>query len=340
MWPTLRASSPDFARVARTTGPPLRRLVRAEARIRSGAMTASVSEIFDASAWKELPGFADLTDITYHRALAHGTVRIAFNRPEIRNAFRPHTVDELYRTLDHARMSTDVGCVLITGNGPSPKDGGWAFCSGGDQRIRGRDGYRYAEGQTSETIDPAKTGRLHILEVQRLIRFMPKVVIAVVPGWAAGGGHSLHVVSDLTIASREHAKFKQTDADVGSFDGGFGSAYLARMVGQKRAREIFFLGLEYSAQQAFDMGAVNAVVDHVELEATALDWGRMINAKSPTAQRMLKYSFNLIDDGLVGQQLFAGEATRLAYMTDEAVEGRDSFLQKRDADFSAFPWHF
>ena len=303
-------------------------------------MTAFVSEIFDASAWKELPGFADLTDITYHRALAHGTVRIAFNRPEIRNAFRPHTVDELYRTLDHARMSTDVGCVLITGNGPSPKDGGWAFCSGGDQRIRGRDGYRYAEGQTSETIDPAKTGRLHILEVQRLIRFMPKVVIAVVPGWAAGGGHSLHVVSDLTIASREHAKFKQTDADVGSFDGGFGSAYLARMVGQKRAREIFFLGLEYSAQQAFDMGAVNAVVDHAELEATALDWGRMINAKSPTAQRMLKYSFNLIDDGLVGQQLFAGEATRLAYMTDEAAEGRDSFLEKRDADFSAFPWYF
>ena len=303
-------------------------------------MTAFVSEIFDASAWKELPGFADLTDITYHRALAHGTVRIAFNRPEIRNAFRPHTVDELYRALDHARMSTDVGCVLITGNGPSPKDGGWAFCSGGDQRIRGRDGYRYAEGQTSETIDPAKTGRLHILEVQRLIRFMPKVVIAVVPGWAAGGGHSLHVVSDLTIASREHAKFKQTDADVGSFDGGFGSAYLARMVGQKRAREIFFLGLEYSAQQAFDMGAVNAVVDHAELEATALDWGRMVNAKSPTAQRMLKYSFNLIDDGLVGQQLFAGEATRLAYMTDEAAEGRDSFLEKRDADFSAYPWYF
>ena len=317
-----------------------RLLVPGEARIRSGAMTAFVSEIFDASAWKELPGFADLTDITYHRALAHGTVRIAFNRPEIRNAFRPHTVDELYRTLDHARMSTDVGCVLITGNGPSPKDGGWAFCSGGDQRIRGRDGYRYAEGQTSETIDPAKTGRLHILEVQRLIRFMPKVVIAVVPGWAAGGGHSLHVVSDLTIASREHAKFKQTDADVGSFDGGFGSAYLARMVGQKRAREIFFLGLEYSAQQAFDMGAVNAVVDHAELEATALDWGRIINAKSPTAQRMLKYSFNLIDDGLVGQQLFAGEATRLAYMTDEAAEGRDSFLEKRDADFSAFPWYF
>ena len=298
-----------------------------------------ISELFDAEAWDVVPGF-ELADITYHRARAHGTVRIAFDRPEVRNAFRPSTVDELYRALDHARQSSDVGCVLLTGNGPSPKDGGWAFCSGGDQRIRGRDGYRYAEGQTSETIDPAKTGRLHILEVQRLIRFMPKVVIAVVPGWAAGGGHSLHVVSDLTIASREHAKFKQTDADVGSFDGGFGSAYLARMVGQKRAREIFFLGLEYSAQQAFDMGAVNAVVDHAELEATALDWGRMINAKSPTAQRMLKYSFNLIDDGLVGQQLFAGEATRLAYMTDEAVEGRDSFLQKRDADFSGFPWHF
>ena len=303
-------------------------------------MTAPVSEIFDASAWKDVPGFANLTDVTYHRAMDHGTVRIAFNRPEVRNAFRPHTVDELYRALDHARMSTDVGCVLLTGNGPSPKDGGWAFCSGGDQRIRGKDGYRYAEGETSDTIDPAKTGRLHILEVQRLIRFMPKVVICVVPGWAAGGGHSLHVVSDMTIASKQHAKFKQTDADVGSFDGGFGSAYLARMVGQKRAREIFFLGLEYSAEQMVEMGAVNAAVDHADLESTALEWGRIINAKSPTAQRMLKYSFNLIDDGLVGQQLFAGEATRLAYMTDEAAEGRDSFLEKRDADFRAFPWHF
>ncbi|MFL6206173.1 MAG: 1,4-dihydroxy-2-naphthoyl-CoA synthase [Acidimicrobiales bacterium] len=298
-----------------------------------------VSELFDAEAWDPVPGF-DLEDITYHRAKAHGTVRVAFDRPEVRNAFRPSTVDELYRVLDHARQTTDVGCVLLTGNGPSPRDGGWAFCSGGDQRFRGKDGYRYAEGDTADTIDPGKTGRLHILEVQRLIRFMPKVVICVVPGWAAGGGHSLHVVSDLTLASAEHARFKQTDADVGSFDGGFGSAYLARQVGQKFARQIFFLGQEYSAAEGFQMGVVNAAVPHTELEGTALEWARLINAKSPTAQRMLKYSFNLIDDGLVGQQVFAGEATRLAYMTDEAQEGRDAFLEKRDPDFSEFPWYF
>jgi len=299
----------------------------------------TVSDIFDPSAWREVPGFG-FQDITYHRAVDQGTVRIAFNRPEVRNAFRPWTVDELYRALDHARMSTDVGCVLLTGNGPSPRDGGWAFCSGGDQRIRGKDGYRYAEGTTSETIDPARTGRLHILEVQRLIRFMPKVVICVVPGWAAGGGHSLHVVCDLTLASREHARFKQTDSDVASFDGGFGSAYLARQVGQKFAREIFFLGDEYTAEDAYRMGMVNAVADHAALEATALEWARKINSKSPTAQRMLKFAFNLIDDGLVGQQLFAGEATRLAYGTDEAQEGRDSFLEKRDPDWSAYPYHF
>ena len=298
-----------------------------------------VSAIFDADAWTEVAGF-DFTDITYHRAKAHGTVRVAFNRPEIRNAFRPHTVDELYRALDHARMSTDVGCVLLTGNGPSAKDGGWAFCSGGDQRIRGKDGYKYAEGQTADTIEPGRSGRLHILEVQRLIRMMPKVVICVVPGWAAGGGHSLHVVADLTLASREHARFKQTDADVASFDGGFGSAYLARQVGQKFAREIFFLGREYTAEQAYRMGMVNEVVDHADLERVALEWGAMINAKSPTAQRMLKFSFNLIDDGLVGQQVFAGEATRLAYMTDEAAEGRDSFLEKRAPDWSPFPWQY
>ncbi|WP_350279588.1 1,4-dihydroxy-2-naphthoyl-CoA synthase [Kribbella sp. HUAS MG21] len=299
----------------------------------------TVSEIFDPSAWKQVDGF-ELTDITYHRAVDAGVVRIAFNRPEVRNAFRPRTVDELYRVLDHARMSTDVGCVLLTGNGPSPKDGGWAFCSGGDQRIRGKDGYKYAEGTTADSIDPARAGRLHILEVQRLIRFMPKVVICVVPGWAAGGGHSLHVVADLTLASAEHARFKQTDADVASFDGGFGSAYLARQVGQKFAREIFFLGDEYSAEDAYRMGMVNKVVPHAELEAVALEWGRKICAKSPTAQRMLKYAFNLIDDGLVGQQLFAGEATRLAYGTDEAAEGRDSFLQKRSPDWSPYPYAF
>ena len=301
-----------------------------------------VSEIFDPQSWQPVDGF-DFADITYHRATHQGTVRIAFNRPEVRNAFRPGTVDELFTALDHARRWSDVGCVLLTGNGPSPKDGGWAFCSGGDQRIRGKDGYKYeAPGGATEAADtePAGLGRLHILEVQRMIRFMPKVVIAVVPGWAVGGGHSLHVVCDMTLASREHAVFKQTDADVASFDGGFGSALLARQVGQKRAREIFFLGRDYSAQEAHDMGMVNAVVPHAELESFALEWTAEINSKSPTAIRMLKFAFNACDDGLVGQQIFAGEATRLAYMTDEAEEGRDAFLEKRPRDFSKFPWHY
>jgi naphthoate synthase len=299
-----------------------------------------VSETFDPAAWHPVPGFEDLTDLTYHRAVDQGTVRVAFDRPDVRNAFRPHTVDELLSVLEHARSSGDVGCVLLTGNGPSSRDGGWAFCSGGDQRIRGRAGYQYAEGESSATVDPARLARLHILECQRLIRFMPKVVICVVPGWAAGGGHSLHVVADLTLASAEHARFKQTDADVGSFDGGYGSAYLARQVGQKRAREVFFLGRSYTAQQAYEMGMVNAVVPHADLEATALQWAREVNGKSPTAQRMLKYAFNLVDDGLVGQQLFAGEATRLAYMTDEAAEGRDAFLAKRDPDWSPYPYYY
>jgi naphthoate synthase len=298
-----------------------------------------VSALFDSDAWRPVEGF-ELTDITYHRAVDAGVVRVALDRPEVRNAFRPHTVDELYRVLDHARQSADVGCVLLTGNGPSPKDGGWAFCSGGDQRIRGRDGYRYAEGETAETVDPGRTGRLHILEVQRLIRFMPKVVICLVPGWAAGGGHSLHVVCDLTLASREHARFRQTDTDVASFDGGFGSAYLARQVGQKFAREIFFLGGTYSAEDAHRMGMVNAVVPHDDLERVGLDWGRRVMGKSPTAQRMVKFALNLIDDGLVGQQVFAGEATRLAYGTGEAEEGRDAFLERRDPDFSTYPWHY
>lgn len=299
-----------------------------------------VSDIFDPSRWHDVAGFGDLRDITYHRSNDHGTVRIAFDRPEVRNAFRPQTVDELYRTLDHARQTSDVGCVLVTGNGPSPKDGGWAFCSGGDQRIRGRSGYQYADGDTAETVDPARAGRLHILEVQRLIRTMPKIVVAVVPGWAVGGGHSLHVVCDLTIASRQHAIFKQTDTDVASFDGGYGSAYLARQIGQKRAREIFFLGANHTADEAAAMGMVNLVVDHGELENAALDWAAEINAKSPTGQRMAKFAMNLVDDGLMGQQVFAGEATRLAYMTDEAVEGRDSFLEKRAPDWSAYPWYF
>lgn len=297
----------------------------------------TVSEIFDPSRWRPVEGL-DFTDITYHRAVDQGTVRIAFDRPEVRNAFRPHTVDELFRALEHARQWSDVGCVLLTGNGPSPKDGGWAFCAGGDQRIRGKAGYQY-EGAPGQ-VDAARLGRLHILEVQRVIRFMPKVVICVAPGWAVGGGHSLHVVCDLTLASREHAIFKQTDADVASFDGGYGSAYLARMVGQKRAREIFFLGKSYTAEEAMAMGMVNAVVPHAELEAVALEWAREINDKSPTAIRMLKLAFNLVDDGLVGQQLFAGEATRLAYMTEEAQEGRDAFLEKRPRDFSKFPWFY
>ena len=303
-------------------------------------MASPVSDIFDPTQWVVAPGSEGFTDITYHLDVRGQVARIAFNRPEVRNAFRPQTVDELYRALDDARQNSKVGVVLITGNGPSPKDGGWAFCSGGDQRVRGRDGYKYAEGETAETIDPARNGRLHILEVQRLIRFMPKVVIALVPGWAAGGGHSLNVVADLSLASAEHAKFKQTDADVGSFDAGYGSAYLARQTGQKFAREIFFLGAEYSAQRAYEMGVVNAVVPHTDLEKVGVEWGAEILRKSPQSIRMLKFAFNAVDDGIAGQQLFAGEATRLAYGTDEAVEGRDSFLQKREPDWSPYPWHF
>ncbi|OFT32536.1 1,4-dihydroxy-2-naphthoyl-CoA synthase [Corynebacterium sp. HMSC08F01] len=310
-------------------------------------MQYSTAQPFDPSQWREVEGF-DFTDITYHRHVgdtrADGTVRIAFDRPEVRNAFRPHTVDELYTALDHARRDPSVGVVLLTGNGPSQKDGGWAFCSGGDQRIRGRSGYQYAGGETAETVDEARVkaegGRLHILEVQRLIRTMPKVVIAVVNGWAAGGGHSLHVVCDMTIASREEARFKQTDADVGSFDAGYGSAYLAKMVGQKFAREIFFLGRTYSAEEMQRMGAVNIVASHASLEEEAIQVAREINGKSPTAQRMLKFAFNLVDDGLMGQQVFAGEATRLAYMTDEAVEGRDSFLEKRPPRWDDFPFYY
>jgi len=312
-----------------------------------------VSELFDPSVWKPVAGFETLTDITYHHDNAGRVARIAFDRPEVRNAFRPHTVDELYTVLDDARQNSAIGVVLLTGNGPSAKDGGWAFCSGGDQRIRGRDGYLYeVDGSDPEPVGgpdggaprqpqrPGSTGRLHILEVQRLIRFMPKVVIAVIPGWAAGGGHSLHVVCDLSIASAEHGKFKQTDADVGSFDGGYGSAYFARQVGQKFAREIFFLAEEYDARRALEIGAINAVVPHAELETEAYRWANTILGKSPTAIRMLKFAFNAVDDGMVGQQVFAGEATRLAYGTDEAVEGRDAFLEKRAPDWSPYPWQY
>lgn len=295
-------------------------------------MANKVSELFDESIWQEVSGFEGLTDVTYHQHVSLGVVRIAFNRPEVRNAFRPQTVDELAKALTHAQSNTKVGVVLLTGNGPSPKDGGWAFSSGGDQTVRGREGYEYGETGT--------TARLHILEVQRLIRFMPKVVIALVPGWAAGGGHSLNVIADLSLASSEHARFKQTDADVGSFDAGYGSAYLAKQVGQKFAREIFFLGQEYSAQRAYEMGVVNAVVPHADLEVEGVRWAKEILSKSPQSIRMLKYAMNMIDDGLVGQQLFAGEATRLAYGTDEAVEGKEAFLEKREPNWSPFPWHF
>ncbi len=357
-----------------------------------------VSELFDPTLWREVQGFEGLHDLTYHRCRDAGVVRVAFNRPQVRNAFRPRTVDELLAVLDHARCSPDVGVVLLTGNGPSPRDGGWAFCSGGDQRVRGPGGYGYDQAPAVQTpsappgqdgagahsgairdedntarvdahptqtpsappgqggggahsgairdedntarVDAHGVSRLHILEVQRLIRFMPKVVIAVVPGWAAGGGHSLHVVCDLSIASAQHARFKQTDATVGSFDGGFGSAYLARQIGQKRAREVFFLAQEFSAQQAYQMGMVNAVVDHSLLETTALEWARQILRQSPTAIRMLKFAFNAIDDGLIGQQVFAGEATRLAYAGAEAAEGRDAFLHKRPADWSGYLWPY
>ncbi len=313
----------------------------------------STAQPFDPQLWREVEEFT-FTDITYHRGIdAAGAdlpvVRVAFNRPEVRNAFRPHTVDELYLALDHARTTSDVAAVLLTGNGPSPKDGGWAFCSGGDQRIRGADGYRYevddadasADSATRRSqIDPARAGRLHILEVQRLIRTMPKVVIAVVSGWATGGGHSLNVVCDLSIASRQHARFMQVDANVGSFDGGYGSALLARQIGDKRAREIFMLAREYSAEDAERWGVVNEVADHGDIENVAREWAAIIASKSPQAIRMLKYAFNLADDGLAGQQLFAGEATRMAYMTPEAQEGRDAFVEKRKPDWSPYPYYY
>ena len=292
-----------------------------------------VSELFEAEHWETVDGL-DFTDITYHRGIEVPVARIAFDRPEIRNAFRPETVDELSTALDHAKRQTDISCVLLTGNGPSPRDGGWAFSSGGDQSVRSGSGYAY------ESDDTAGVGRLHILEVQRQIRFMPKPVIAVVPGWAVGGGHSLHVVCDLTLASEEHARFLQTDPDVASFDAGFGSAYLAKHVGQKRAREIFFLGKTYDAVEAVEMGLANEAVPHEELESTAIEWAERIAKKSPMAMRMLKYAFNATEDGLVGQQVFAGEATRLGYMTEEAGEGRNAFLEGRNPDFSRFPWYY
>ena len=291
-----------------------------------------VSELFDPARWERIDGH-DFTDITYHLGSDVPAVRIAFDRPDVRNAFRPETVDQLATALNDAHARSDVACVLLTGNGPSSKDGGWAFSAGGDQTVRKGSGYAYENDQT-------ELGRLHVLEVQRKIRFLPKPVIAVVPGWAVGGGHSLHVVCDLTLASADHATFLQTDPDVASFDAGYGSAYLARLVGQKRAREIFFLGKSYDAEEAVDMGLANDAVPHDELEETALDWAARIGRKSPMSIRMLKYAFNAEDDGMVGQQLFAGEATRLGYMTEEATEGREAFVEGRDPDFSKYPWYY
>ncbi|MDP9800565.1 naphthoate synthase [Arcanobacterium wilhelmae] len=323
-------------------------------------LPAKVSDLFDPRVWRSVDGFPD-ADITYHRGVEREfgdggevlserdlpVVRIAFNRPEVRNAFRPETVDQLYRAIDHARLTGEVGAVILTGNGPSPKDGGWAFCSGGDQRIRGRDGYRYDGGgddatlnkQTRDSIDPARAGRLHILEVQRLMRNSGMVIIGAISGWATGGGHSLNVLCDLSLASIEHARFMQVDANVGSFDAGYGSALLARQIGDKRAREIFFLAREYSAEDAQRWGVVNEAVPHAQLEEKALEYARIIRTKSPQAIRMLKFGFNLADDGLAGQQVFAGETTRLAYMTAEAQEGRDAFLERRSPDWSDFPYY-
>ncbi|VEI13691.1 1,4-dihydroxy-2-naphthoyl-CoA synthase [Trueperella bialowiezensis] len=307
-----------------------------------------VSEIFDPRKWRSIDGFPD-SDITYHRGVERTfegsrvvserdlpVVRIAFNRPLVRNAFRPETVDELYRAIDHARLSGEIGAVILTGNGPSPKDGGWAFCSGGDQRIRGRDGYKY---ESAGSAGGSHAGRLHILEVQRLMRTSGMIFIAAVSGWATGGGHSLNVVCDLSLASREHARFMQVDANVGSFDAGYGAALLARQVGDRRAREIFFLAREYSAADAERWGVVNEAVPHAELEDRALEYAAILRTKSPQALRMLKFAFNLADDGLAGQQVFAGEATRLAYMTEEAQEGRDAFLEKRPPNWDDFPFY-
>jgi naphthoate synthase len=298
-----------------------------------------VSETFDPDAWRRIDSAGPFSDITYHRARSVPAVRIAIDRPAVRNAFRPETVDELLVAFEHAKKQADVAAVILTGNGPSPTDGGWAFSAGGDQDVRGPAGYEY-EGAADGRAARARAARLHILEVQRQIRFLPKPVIAAVPGWAVGGGHSLHVVCDLTVASRDHARFLQTDPDVASFDGGFGSAYLAKQIGQKRAREVFMLGETYDAETAVAMGMANAAVDHADLEATALAYAETIAGKSPMAIRMLKYAFNLADDGLVGQQVFSGEATRLAYMTEEAAEGRRAFTEGRPPEFAQFPWYY
>ena len=272
--------------------------------------------------WQEVKPYED---ITYHKA--DGMARIAFDRPEIRNAFRPQTIDEMIEAFRDAWMDNSIGVVLLTGNGPSPKDGKWAFCAGGDQSVRGHAGYVGADG----------VARLNVLELQRIMRTMPKPVIALVAGYAIGGGHVLHVVSDLTIAA-DNAIFGQTGPIVGSFDGGFGASYLASIVGQKKAREIWFLCRQYNALEALDMGMANKVVPLEELESEGVSWAQEILKKSPIAIRFLKAGLNAELDGQTGLQVLAGDATMLYYMTEEGSEGKNAFLERRDPDFQKYPW--
>lgn len=267
--------------------------------------------------WKTIEEY---TDIRYERAANEGIAKITINRPEVRNAFRPQTVSELIDAFNHVRDDMTTGVVLLTGEGEH------AFCSGGDQRVRGDGGY----------VGEDQIPRLNILDVQKQIRYLPKPVIAVVAGYAIGGGHVLHLVCDLTIAA-DNAKFGQTGPKVGSFDAGFGVSHLASTVGQKKAREIWYLCRQYSAQDALDMGLVNTVVPLDRLEAEALQWAREILEKSPMALRFLKAAFNADTDGMAGLQQLAGDATLLYYLTEEAKEGKNAFLENRPPDFSKFP---
>lgn len=274
--------------------------------------------------WSTLPNVREFEDITYKKH--DGMARIAFNRPELRNAFRPKTIFEMYAAFADAREDTSIGVVLLTGEGPA-KDGKHAFCSGGDQKVRGHAGYVGDDG----------IPRLNVLDLQRLIRSMPKPVIALVAGYAIGGGHVLHVICDLTIAA-DNAIFGQTGPKVGSFDGGFGSSYLARIVGQKKAREIWYLCRQYNAQEALDMGLVNKVVPVDQLEAEGIQWAQEILEKSPIAIRCLKSAFNADLDGQAGIQELAGNATLLYYMSEEGKEGKNAYVEKRKPDFRQFPW--
>ncbi|GMV06457.1 MAG: 1,4-dihydroxy-2-naphthoyl-CoA synthase [Gemmatimonadota bacterium] len=271
--------------------------------------------------WKEVKRYED---ITYHKC--DGVARIAFNRPEVRNAFRPDTLLEMIEAFRDAGEDTGIGVVLLTGNGPA-EDGKYSFCSGGDQRVRGEAGY----------VGKSGVPRLNVLELQRYIRSMPKPVIALVAGYAIGGGHVLHVVCDLTIAA-DNAVFGQTGPIVGSFDGGFGSSYLARIVGQKKAREIWYLCRQYSAREAADMGLVNAVVPVERLEQEGWEWAQEILDKSPLAIRLLKSAMNADVDGQAGLQELAGNATLLFYMTEQGQEGKNAYVEKRKPDFRKYPW--